>query len=136
MNVSAATATTLIQLATPSTRCAKIIEVTIYFKSVTSTDVPGVIQLVRQNAGTASALTPLPRNEFFPAALCSVNQTFTVEPGTNTVLWTHGLPPQGGNMIFQTPLGNEHLIKPSSFLGLRVTFPQAQVCRAMLAFEE
>jgi hypothetical protein len=137
-NITAAVTTTVWQLITPATRWAKLKQVSFGFRSVTSTDVPGIVELVSQTtAGTSSAsLTPAPRNPAMPAALASVNVTFSAEPTLGAVRWSHVLPPQGGNLIWQFPLGDEIIVNASQRLGLRVLFPQGQLVRASFTFEE
>lgn len=134
----AATAKTLIQLVTGATRKIWVKEISIGFKSVTATDVPVLVTLNRQStAGTASAVTPNPVSEGFPAAISTAQEIFTVEPTTGVVVggpWE--ITPIGGLLIYQIPLGDEIDMAVSSKLGLVATAPQGQSVRAYIKFNE
>lgn len=133
----AATAKTVLQLVTGATRKTWIKEAAIGFKSVTATDVPVLVQLVRQStAGTMSALTPAPDVEGHPAAISTAQENATVEPTSGVVVREWEITPIGGQLVYQLPLGDEIEMAVSSRLGLLVTAPQAQSCRATLKFNE
>lgn len=138
--LAVATAKTVVQIATPATRRAWIKEAQISFKSVTSTDVPVLVQLRRQStAGTATAIASAniaPDVEGHPAALSSANENATVEPTTGVVVKEWEITPIGGVLVYQLPLGDEIEMAVSSFLGMVVTAPQVQSCRAYIKFNE
>jgi hypothetical protein len=131
-------ATTILQIATPSTRRAKIIEAWVSFNSVTATDVPGLVELVQATSnGTSSAMTPVAWDRADPAALCAAAITFTVEPTGPTVLMPFKQSPIGTTLIYQIPLGVEIEMLISSFVGIRLTCPQAESgIRALIKFQE
>lgn len=133
-----ATAKTVLQLATPSTRRAWVKEASIGFKSVTSTDVPVLVTLRRQStAGTATALTANPDIEGHPASLCTAcKENASVEPTTGVIVKEWYITPIGGLLIYQLPLGDEIEMAVSGFLGLVVTAPAAQNCRAYIKYNE
>ena len=135
----AATAKTVLQLATPSTRRAKIKEITVSFKGVTSSDVPVLIRLQRQTtAGTATSTTPVPEDGVDPAALCSASYNASAEPTSASEVpvkqWM--LTPTGGTLVYQLPLGDEPALAVSTRFGLIMTAPQAQNCRVGVTFQE
>jgi hypothetical protein len=120
-------AQTLLQIATPSTRRARLIEFVISFSSVTATDAPVLIQIMRQTtAGTSTAVTPSALDPAEPAALCSGNDLFTVEPSASTILRSFLVTPIGSTLLYQVPLGNEIVVPISGFLGFRATAPQGE----------
>lgn len=136
----AATAKTVIQLATAATRRLWLKEAQISFKSITATDVPVLVQLRRQStAGTATAISSAniaPDVEGHPTALTGANEAATVEPTTGVLVKEWYITPIGGVLVYQLPLGDEIEMAVSSFLGLVVTAPQTESCRAYLKFNE
>jgi hypothetical protein len=138
--LAAATAKTILQLATPATRRAWLKEASISFKSITQTDVPVLVQLRRQStAGTATAIVSAnvaPDVEGHPAALCSASENATVEPTTGVIVKEWYITPIGGVLVYQLPLGDEIEMAISSFLGMVVTAPQIENCRGYLKFNE
>lgn len=128
VSLSAATAKTLVQLVTPSTRRARIVEFAIGFSSVTATD-PTVLMEFRlqTSAGTSSAGTISKTDTLDPAALASTNITFTAEP-TETGDIGYGpwpVTPIGGLLIYQAPENEEIKMNISERVGLRATSPNA-----------
>jgi hypothetical protein len=133
----AATAKTMTQLGTPTGARARLIDFCVSFDGVTATAVPVTVEILLQTtAGTASTLTPAPVNAQQPAALCAGLQTFTAEPTASTVLYRWFTHPQGGQFLFQWPLGREPMIGTNSRIGLRVTAPAAVNCLGWLGYEE
>lgn len=133
--------TTILQLATGTTRRAWLKEVQISFKSVTAADVPLLIRLVRQStAGTATAIAAgnnlAPDVEGHPASLSTGNHTATAEPTGAVVVKQWYCTPVGGLFVYQWPLGDEVEVAVSSFLGLVITTPQSEVMRGYLKFNE
>jgi len=106
--------------------------------STTATDAPMQIDIVRQNsAGTSSAgPTPVPVDSADPAALCSTNITFTVEPGTNTSVSPFRMTPIGGTVIYQEIPGDETTHAVSGFVGIRVNSPQADTVNVTVCWQE
>lgn len=132
-----ATAKTVIQIVTGATRKFWLKEMAIGFKSVTATDIPVLVQLVRQStAGTMSANTPAPDVEGHPAAISTAQENATVEPTSGVVVKEWYITPIGGQLVYQLPLGDEIEMAVSSRLGLLVTAPQAESCRAYIKGNE
>lgn len=127
-STSAATTKTLIQLITGSTRRAAILEVTIAFKSSTTTDAPALVELLRQTTvGTAgSNPTPILEDPADPPAIATAGINYSAEPTASDILRSWDVPVQGGLVVYQFPLGYEVVMGVSTRLGLRVTTPQAQ----------
>lgn len=136
----AATAKTVLQLATAATRKLWVKEVQISFKSVTATDVPVLVQLRRQSTvGTMTAIVTAniaPDVEGHPGAITAANENATVEPTTGVIVKEWYITPIGGVLVYQLPLGDEVEMAVSSMLGLVVTAPQAETCRAYIKFNE
>lgn len=123
----AATPITMLIVSTPSTRRAKIKELTATWGSVTATDLPGLLEIVRYtNAGTSTAYTPVAVDSQDPAALSTAGENCSVEPTGPTVLKAMKISPIGTTLIFQEPLGDEFTSKVSDFIGIRLTTPQAE----------
>jgi len=135
--VAAGVAKTVLQVATPATRRAKCLEIGVGFESVSATDGPALVELVRQtNAGTGTAATLVADDEGDPAALSSAKHTMTVEPTGPTVLRQWIVPVQSGEFVYQCPAGDEVKMAVSGFLGLRVTCPQNQTCDPYMKIQE
>ena len=137
--LAAATAETLLQLVTPATREAKVLGFSVSAKSVTSSDVPMLIEILLQTTtGTGSAVTPAPyKRTNLPASLCTgCQKSFTAEPTASTILRRFYLTPIGGLIVYHFPEGQEIQLPVSTRVGLRVTSPQAQTAVGELIFEE
>ena len=134
----AATAKTVLSLITGATRRAKLKELTLAFSSVTSTDVPVLIELVQFDTdGTGTTVTPAAVDRADPAAISTAKSDYSAEPTTNpVVLWETRMTPIGGTLILQTPLGDEFKFLVSKTHALRITAPQGQTVRAVLKIEE
>lgn len=128
VSLSAATAKTVVQLVTPSTRRSRIVEFGVSFSSVTSSD-PTVLAEFRQQstAGTSSAGTITKTDTLDPAALASTLITFTAEP-TDTAAIGYGpwqVTPIGGLFVYQMPEAEEIKMNVSERIGLRLNSPNA-----------
>jgi hypothetical protein len=136
----AATPKTVLQLITGATRKVWIKEAGISFKSITATDVPVLVQLRRQStAGTATAIASAnvaPDVEGHPAAISTASENASAEPTTGVIVKEWYITPIGGVLVYQLPLGDEIEMAVSSWLGLVVTAPQSESCRAYLKFNE
>lgn len=120
---------TLFQLITPSTRRLWIPELHISGRSIVSSDVPYIVKWVRQtSAGTSGAvITPAPVEEGFPAALCTVNSSFSSSEPTDGGVIARGpwlISPVGTTFDFQMPVGEEVGMAVSGRLGLVIIAPQ------------
>ena len=124
----AATAKTLIQLITPSTRRAEIVGFVVGLKSVTAAHTPVDIELLLQTtAGTALAGTLVVDDQASPAALCTAGITFTAEPAASTIIHLLPLTPVGGLIVCDLEgLGKIIRMAVSTRVGLRITAPDAQ----------
>ena len=136
--LAAATKETVIQVATPSTRKARILEWSVSFDGVTATAEPVVVRIVRQTgAGTASAAVENPMDPDFPAALCTTQTLFTVEPTSDDFfLEAYNVHPQGGLVLKQYPQGQEIIMDISQFLGITCTAPAVVNVCASISWEE
>ena len=136
--LTAAVAKTIVAITTPATRRARLKEFSIGFKSTVSTDEAALVELIRFDTdGTGTAITPEPVVADYPAALCGAKHTYTVEPtGNVTVKKVWRVPVQGGELVYQIPVGDEVEVPISKGLGLRVTCAQAQSADVYLKFDE
>lgn len=139
ISLAATTAKTLAAFSTPSTRKARLLGFTVSFDSTTSTDGAVLVEVVRYTgtAGTSTSRTPVALDPDFPAALCTGQVDYTVEPGTPTVLYELRATPVGGTLIVPFTPDEAPMIDPSQIMGIRCTSPQAQSnVRVSLTFEE
>jgi hypothetical protein len=124
---SGTTPITMLILSSPSTRRFKIKEIWCTWNSVTATDIPGLVELMRYtNAGTSTAYTPVPVDSLDPAALTTAGELCSVEPTGPTTLMSFKVSPIGTTLIYQAPLGDEFTAKVSDFIGLRLTTGQTE----------
>jgi len=120
--LTAATAKTLIQLVTPATCRARVVEVGVSFRGVTATDPPVTIDLLRQTtAGTMTAFTPVLWDPAATAADCTAQNNATVEPTAGDILSSWEVTPVGGLFVVQYPLDDEPVVGASGRVGLRAT---------------
>lgn len=139
VSLSAATAKTVLQLVTPATTRAKITSFSVSFNSVTATDAPAVVDLIRQTtAGTGGdAETPAALDPDAPSALCSgLSDIDSSEPTAGVVLWTGYVTPVGGLFVLNFAEGEEPVIDVSGRVGIRINSPEANDTIATLTFVE
>lgn len=118
---------TVIQLKTPATRKAWLLELEASFNSVTPTHVPVLLQIWRQTAdATGTAVTPAPDSEGQPASLCSAKEIVTVEPTFGALLRTWYVSPVGVTFGYNLPGFTEIEMAVSSWLGITVNAPANQ----------
>lgn len=137
--LSAATAKTVLQIATPSATRAKVTGFSVSFNSVTTTDAPAVVDLLRQTTagtgGTSATLSPLDPDG--PASqstgLYNIN---SAEPTASNVLWTGYVTPVGGLFVYNFAEGEEPVLDISSRIGIRITSPSAVSAIATLTYAE
>lgn len=133
----AATAKTVLQIATPATTRAKIKQLDISFDGVAGSAVPVLIELLMQTtAGTMTAVTPVAVDRAAPASLVTAARNATAEPTAGAVLWAQTVTPAGSTLIFPWPLGDEFKLNVSQFLGVRMTAPAAVNACVTLKHEE
>lgn len=139
VSLSAATVKTVLQLVTPSTTRAKVTGFSVSFNSVTSSDAPAVVDLLRQTtAGTGgSAATMAAMDPDAPAALCSgLYDISSAEPSSGNVLWTGYVTPVGGLFVYNFADGEEPVLDISNRVGIRINSPSAVSAIATLTYAE
>lgn len=134
----AATAKTLIELATPSDGDNVVIGFDIAFDGVTASAVPVKVEWITYTTtGTGSAYTPnrVGQNQG-KAAKTTAKNALTVEgSGSITVIGNWFVPPTSG-LSYLFPLGRELGMTISKFMGLRVTAPAVVNAMANIWIEE
>lgn len=137
VSLSATTAKTVIGIKMPSNAVGYVRGAHINFESVTASDAVALIELVTGAAdGTGTSETPVNYNRSHTAAASfTAKSTYTVEPASLTVLKAWQYPVQGGVDI-PLPLLTPIATAAGGFVGLRVTTPQAQSCRASIDIED
>jgi hypothetical protein len=132
------TTRTLVQVIPGANTPVRVVEIGISFASVTSTDAPVLVELVRQSTGgTASALTVTNDQESSSKTVVATARSgfSSTEPTTGDVIRSWDVTPIGGTFVVQFPLGRE----PDALtnrIALRVTAAQTQTAAAYLSFEE
>lgn len=137
VSLVAATAKTIVQIVPATNTPCRVVEIGVSFNSVTSTDVPVLVQLLRQTtAGTSSALTMAAEQESIgKSVVATALKTFTVEPTSGNILRDWYVTPVGGLFVVQFPLGRE-IDAMSNRIGLRCNAPGAQTVNAYVVIEE
>lgn len=131
----ASTKVTLLQLVTPATRRAKLLEAWVSMTGVTPADTSVLVQLIRQTTtGTMSAATPILIDPADPASLCTGCQKIaTVEPTSGDVLRSWYIDPTKSTFPYRLPMsdidGAMIAMAVSTKLGLCLT-PLTQVTAA------
>lgn len=134
--LAAATAKTVLELATPSTVRATLVQWWVEFDGTTSTNSPVKVDIMRGSATiTGTAYTALKYSDFSPTALTTVKHTGTAEGTPTDLLEVHRIPPTSGVFI-QYPLGREIQIPVSSFLRIRLTAAQVVNATVGMVWEE
>lgn len=132
LSLTAATAKTIVQLATPSTRRATLMGVEIGFDSTDAAHAGATVELIQATgAGTGTSATPVAQDRADPAALCVGGTTatatnLTAEPTSVTVIQTLKCTVVGSTLIYVWHPDAQPLFPVSAFIGIRVTAPQAQ----------
>lgn len=139
VSLTAATLKSILQIATPSTTRAKLVSFSISFNSVTSSDAPAVVDLLRQTTagtgGTSATVAPLDPDA--PAAQSTgLYNISSAEPTAGNVLWSGYVTPVGGLFVLNFAEGEEPILDISSRIGLRVNSPSAVSAIATLTFAE
>ncbi len=131
----AATAKTVVNIASPATARFRVTGVEVSFDGVTAGNTPVLVELVRQtNAGTVTAVTPVPVDSAAPAALGTAGKNATVEPTGPTVIKSFRLSPNGGT-AFVPLVGADMITVPvSGFFGIRCTAAQNVNCNAEISY--
>lgn len=131
----AATAKTVLNLATPASIRARITGIQVSFDGVTAGNVPALVELLRQtNAGTTTSVTPVAFDPAAPSSLCTAGKNASVEPTGTTVIRSWRVSPNGGVLIVPL-LGADMVTMPvSGFLGIRCTAAQVVNVNAEISF--
>src|SRR4051794_32972840 len=103
VSLTAATTKTIVQVVPASNTPVRIVEIGVSFNGITTTDVPVLVQLLRQStAGTSSSLTPAAEQESGgKSAVATALKTFTAEPTTTTILRDWYVTPVAGLFVIQ-----------------------------------
>ena len=135
--LTAATARTLIELATGAAVANQWVAFDITFDGVTATAVPVKVDIITTTAsGTGTTYTPVRYSPSQPVAAATTAEiATTVEGSTPTVVQSWYVPPTSG-FSYQWPLGRELAMFPSKFMGIRCTAPAGVNAIANLVFEE
>lgn len=138
ITLAAATAKTVAAWINGATRRCRLLTIEIGGGSVTQTDTPLLLELVRFGSdGTGTGVTPVANEVANPAAIGTAKQNYTVEPTSPTVVWNNRFSPIGNTMIEEFPMGREIYAAISTVLGLRVTsVPGGSLLRGVLTIEE
>lgn len=133
VSLAVATTKTIVQLVPAANRPLRIIEIGVSFDSVTSTDAPVAVDLIRQStAGTSSALTLVSDQEDEAASIvCTGLQTFTAEPTAGSILRTWHVSPIGGLLVIQWPLDREP-VALTNRIAIRCTAPAIETVSAYM----
>jgi hypothetical protein len=124
--LSAATAKSIFELATPSTDRALIDEWAIEFDGVTAANTPVKVELGRFSAAvtTATSITPEKFDVADGASAVTCKHTTSTEgAGTADDIKFHRIPPTSG-LGWQYPLGKELVVPVSAFFRFRLTAAQ------------
>lgn len=131
---------TIAQLITGAKQ-AKLIEAHVSFNGISASDVPVVVDVLRQTtAGTATgAQVPLKDDPADGAALLTYAKTVTVEPTAGDILRSWYVTPNGGLFVLPLPVGG--IVIPSGGgsggrLSIRATAPANVSTIVDLVFEE
>jgi hypothetical protein len=137
--LTASTAKTVLQLRTPSTRRARLVEWSVSFQGTSGSETPVEVLLQRQtSAGTGTGFTPVRFDPAAPAALSSAAVNFTAEPGAGDVLEALRVTPNGGTIVVPFSVIREErpIVPVSSYVGIVCRASYATQVTAYLVFEE
>lgn len=136
--IAASTNETLLQLRGATSTKARIIAWGVSFDGTSSTDAPVLVDLLRQTTdGTATGATEEPFDPDSPTASCTAFHSFSAEPTAGSVIESHEVHPQGGNLIREYPPGREPTLDnaTTSRIGIRVNGPAVNAV-AFIHWEE
>ncbi len=137
--LAAATAETVLELASSATDRANIKEWWVDFDGTTSTAVPVKVEIGRASAAVTTATTATAEKADAGQGATSIvaKHTVTAEgAGTMTPYWVKRIHPQGGSFHYQAVLGNELTLALSTFFRIRVTAAAAVNVTAGIIWEE
>lgn len=138
--LAAATAKTVLEIATPSTGTCLLMEWWVEFDGVTAGNTPVKVELGRFSAAVTTATTITPSKLTFGgnsiASQCTVKHSASAEGGgTASDVEIHRVSPTSG-LYLQYPLGREWLVGASSFLRIRLTAAQVVNATFGIKWEE
>lgn len=135
--LTAATARTLIELATGAAIENLWVSFDITFDGATATATPVKVDIITTTAsGTGTTYTPVKYGASQPTnSVTTAEIATTVEGSSPTVVQSWYVPPTSG-FSYQWPLGRELAMFPSKFMGIRCTAPAGVNAIANLVFEE
>jgi hypothetical protein len=138
VSLVAGTTKTIVQVVPGTNTPVRVVEIGVSFNGVTTTDVPVLVQLLRQTtAGTSSSLTLIADQESSSKSVVATGlKTFTAEPTTGNILRDWYITPIAGLFVLQFPLGRE-VDALTSRIALRCNAPTSAVSvNAYISFEE
>lgn len=138
VSLVAATAKTVIGVLGAAADTIGLKRVRISFASVTSSDVPALVEVgITTAAGTVgTAFTPVQITGSTLASSCAAGYNYSGEPTYNRIFESLYVPVNNGLCEWWYPLGEEPSCDPSQGFAVRVTAPQAQSCFATLVYAE
>lgn len=134
----AATAKTMIEVATGAATTAELIALSVSSSYLTSaTPLSLVVELGSYTGtGTGTAFTPRRVGTAAGAAQSTAKINDTVEPAGFVVAHAWDLTLPGDRVDYQWPLGREYMLNASAWNGIRLTCSAAVSARVTLWFEE
>ena len=135
--LTAATAKSVFELATGTTRC-KITEWWVEFDGTNAAAAPVKVEVGRFSAGvtTATTITPSKYDAADGASTVTAKHSTTTEgAGTASDVFTHRVPSTSG-MYVQYPLGRELVLASSAFFRIRLTSASAVNAAFGVSWEE
>lgn len=96
--LAAGVAETVVQLVAAANHGIKVDTLEVSWNSIDNTEVPVLVEVIRENdAGTSAALTPVKLEDSNADALdTTARKDFTVEPAVGDILWAMRIHPQAG----------------------------------------
>lgn len=138
--IASATAEVLLAVLGATTVKAVLTEWGCSFDSATSSDAPVVVQLCQVSTSTnGTGATETKPGRGAPTAQCTAFHSFSADPTVGDTIWYDEVPPQGGNVHVQYPLGREPVISDGSTsqgLAIRATAPTGCNAVANMWWEE
>lgn len=136
--LSAATPKTVLQAVAPTNQRLLLKGFSVSFDGVTSTAVPGLVEIVKQStAGTSTAGTPVRDGDPGSETIQTTSRkNCTVEPTSTDVLRRYDVHPQGGGIERVFGLDDHIPIPGGTRLGIRCTFAAGVNCDAHMVVEE
>lgn len=134
----AATAKSVLEIATPATAAIKVCAWSVTFDGTTAANTPVKVEVGRFSAAvtTATALTPYNVDSSTVASACTVKQGTTAEgAGTASAVEIYRVSPTAG-LVVQYPLGQELYLGASGFFRIRLTAAQAVNATFTCLYEE